>query len=69
MAKAKLVRKPRKKETSRRSARGLPWHREYDDGWYATTNGQRVKLTYENGRPIKGPLSELNRNPMENWYR
>ncbi len=38
----------------KRQANGAPWHRKFDDCWYATIDGKRTKLLNEAGQPIKG---------------
>ena len=38
----------------KRQANGSPWHRKFDDSWYATIDGKRQKLRDEAGQPIKG---------------
>ena len=38
----------------KRQANGAPWHRKFDDCWYATIDGKRTKLRDEIGKPVKG---------------
>ncbi|APZ94554.1 tyrosine-type recombinase/integrase [Fuerstiella marisgermanici] len=38
----------------KRQANGCAWHRRFDDGWYATIDGQRTRLRDEMGQPIRG---------------
>ena len=38
----------------KRQANGAPWHRKFDDCWYATIDGKRTKLRDQTGQPIKG---------------
>lgn len=38
----------------KRQANGVAWHRKFDDGWYATIDGKRIRLRDETGEAIKG---------------
>lgn len=38
----------------KRQANGSPWFRKYDNGWYTTLDGKRIRLCDVSGRSIKG---------------